>query len=316
MNVDRRDFMKILSAGAVVAAAPKSLLADERSTIPPDANGILYDAALCIGCKNCEIACQKNNPVPALYSEDYKSDRDPYSLTMNKIEVYRNGDGTQKDREIDGYSFIKKACMHCADPDCVSACPATALVKDKATGIITWDKDACIGCRYCQVACPYLIPKFEYGAAIPNIVKCEMCRHVQDKGGIPGCCSDCPTGAAVFGKFSDILAEAKKRLTIEAGKEYKFPIADLNGGKSNVQPVKKYVNYVYGEKEGGGTQYLILSAVPYEKLGLPSLPDYSDASKSEGLQHTLYKGLIAPIVLLGGLTFAAYRTAKNEEKTD
>ena len=83
---------------------------------------------------------------------------------------------------------------------------------------------------------------------------------------------------------------------------------------SDVQdkPVAKYLNYVYGEKEGGGTQYLMLSAVPFEKLGMPSLPNHSDASISEGIQHTVYKGLIAPFALLAGLMFATYRSSKKE----
>ncbi len=316
MNVDRRDFFKVLSAGVITATTSKSAMAEVRKTIPADASGILYDATLCIGCKTCEVECQKNNDIPALHCEDWNPSNDPYSLTMNKIEVYRNGNGSKKDSTVDGFCFIKKACMHCADPNCVSACPATALTKNPVNGIVSWDKDACIGCRYCQIACPYLIPKFEYGAAIPEIIKCEMCQHVQAKGGIPACCDFCPTGAAVFGKFSEILAEGKKRLTLKPESKYSYPIADLSATKSVVQPVKKYVNYVYGEKEGGGTQYLILSAVPFEKLGLPTLPDYSDASKSEGLQHTIYKGLIAPLVLFAGLTYATYRTAKNEEKSE
>jgi len=316
MNVDRRDFFKVLSAGVITATTSTSVLAEVRKTVPEDANGILYDATLCIGCKNCEVGCQKNNPIPALQSDDYNASNDPYSLTMNKIEVYRHGTGATKDSETDGYSFVKKACMHCTDPNCVSACPTSALQKNVESGIVTWNADACIGCRYCQVACPYLIPKFEYGAAIPEIIKCEMCQHIQTAGGIPGCCEYCPTGASMFGKFTDILAEAKKRLTLEPGSNYDYALHQLDGKQTMTHSVKKYVNYVYGEKEGGGAQYLILSAVPFEKLGLPALPDYSDAAKSEGLQHTIYKGLIAPLVLFAGLSFAAYRTTKNEDKSE
>jgi len=77
--------------------------------------------------------------------------------------------------------------------------------------------------------------------------------------------------------------------------------------------VAKYVNYIYGERDGGGTQDLLLSAIPFAKLGLPTLPTYSDASQSEGLQHTIYKGLIAPVTLLLGLIFAAHRSMSKEQ---
>ena len=319
MKVDRRDFLKVLSAGAVTAAVPDNVFARAKKEVPSEAVGILYDSTLCIGCKTCEIACQNYNKLTSQPSDSSNTDFDPYTFTLNKIQVYRDGDGTNKESKDgkvskDAYSFFKKACMHCVDPNCVSACPATALTKDEKSGIVSWDSDACIGCRYCQVACPYLIPKFEYDAAFPEIIKCEMCQHVQAKGKIPGCCDLCPTGAAVFGKFSDILQEAKNLLNLPEKSNYNYPVGDLSGTRSKNNPVKKYINYVYGEKEGGGTQYLILSAVPFENLGLPKLPDYSNASKTEGIQHTLYKGMLAPIVLFAGLAFTTYKTAKAEDK--
>ncbi len=77
--------------------------------------------------------------------------------------------------------------------------------------------------------------------------------------------------------------------------------------------MEKYVDHIYGEKEGGGTQYFMLSAVPFQKLGLPEMPETSGASKSETLQHTLYKGLIGPIILLGGMVVATYRSTKKHQ---
>ena len=313
MKVDRRDFLKVLSAGAVTAAVPDNVFARAKKEVSSDAVGILYDSTLCIGCKNCEMACQNYNPLSSQASDNKNTDFDPYTFALNKIQIYRNSDGTNKESK-DGYSFFKKACMHCIDPNCVSACPASALTKNNKTGIVSWNGDACIGCRYCQVACPFLIPKFEYEAAFPKIIKCEMCEHVQAEGKIPGCCDSCPTGAAVFGKFSDILKEAKHRLDLPEKADYNYPVGDLSRERSKTNPVKKYINYVYGEKEGGGTQYLILSAVPFEKLGLPKLPDYSNASKTEGIQHTIYKGMIAPIVLFAGLAFTTYKTANAEDE--
>lgn len=67
-----------------------------------------------------------------------------------------------KDQEENGYAYIKKQCMHCVDPNCVSVCPVSALKKDPKTGIVHYDKDVCTGCRYCMVACPYNVPKYDY----------------------------------------------------------------------------------------------------------------------------------------------------------
>lgn len=326
MNIERRGFFKVLSAGAVAAGGLSTALARTRKTLPANAVGILYDATLCIGCKACEVGCKEFNSMPAEtntaqqqygISGTWDSGTDLNAYTLNKIKAYKNGSGLNRNNANDGYSFVKRACMHCVDPDCVSACPVTALAKDENTGIVKYDKDACIGCRYCQVACPFNIPKFEYDKAIPEIVKCEMCSHVLAEGGIPGCCDFCPTGASLFGSFDDLLVEARRRLELTPEQEYDYPISKLNGGETTRRPAATYVDYIYGEHETGGTQYLLLSAVPFAKLGLPILPDKSAAGKSETLQHSIYKGLIAPVALLGGLLFAAYRSnAQHQEGGD
>ena len=61
---------------------------------------------------------------------------------------------------------------------------------------------------------------------------------------------------------------------------------------SNTAPVGAYKPHIYGEKESGGTQVRYLTGVPHEKLGLPVLPNHSSAAVTEGVQHTLYKGMI------------------------
>ncbi len=325
MNLDRRDFIKVLSTGVLAAAGAEKALAAEvdRYKRSPEAVGILYDATICVGCKACEIGCKQANNLPVEHSglDEYHgvqniwdSAKDTSPNSYIKIKVHKDSSTAKKDQFENGYSFMRTACMHCIDPDCVSVCPTSALIKDPVTGIVSWDIDACCGCRYCQMACPYLIPKFEYDKAFPKIEKCFMCSHRVKDGGIPGCAEFCPTGATLFGKFADILEEAKKRLTLAEGAEYSYPQHTLDSGKQTPKKAAKYIQYVYGEKDGGGTQYIILSAVPFEKLGLPKLPDHSSASKSEGLQHTIYKGMIAPAVVLAGLAVAAYRSTNQEEK--
>ena len=327
MNVDRRDFMKILSAGVVTATTAKeSFGADEaRFERSPDAVGILYDATVCIGCKACEVGCKNANDLPPEHSaiEDYNGVSGVWDSALDtsvnsfiKIKAIKNGDAPLRNNSENGFSFMRTACMHCVDPDCVSVCPTSALQKDEKLGIVTWDIDACCGCRYCQMACPFLIPKFEYEEPFPRVRKCFLCSHRVKEGGIPGCAEYCPTGATLYGKFSDILAEAKRRLAMKEGDHYKYPVHTLDSGYKTPKKVAKYINYVYGEKDGGGTQYIVLSAVPFDRLGLPKLPEYSSASVSEGLIHTVYKGLIAPIVLLVGLMFAAHRSVKNQDETE
>ena len=207
---------------------------------------------------------------------------------------------------------MKKQCMHCIDPACVSACPVSAFTKDPDTGIVSWNKYACIGCRYCFVACPFVVPRFEWNKAFPRITKCELCKSTYT--GVDcyaACCQSCPTGAALFGPRDKLLDEAHRRLALKPGDWHDYPIGHIEGRHSSAkQVIKAYNAHVYGEKELGGTQVMILGNVPFEKLGLPTVGDVPNSAISEGLQHTLYKGMIAPLVLFAGLLAAAYRSNK------
>ncbi|MCF7804439.1 MAG: hydrogenase 2 operon protein HybA [Candidatus Marinimicrobia bacterium] len=325
MKLERRDFFRVISAGAVTATTARTVRSEARAALSQDAVGILYDATVCIGCKACEVACKENNsmPVESSYVNDeldvgkvWDSPKDLSSKTLNKIKLYKDGDGAVKDREKNGFSYIKRHCMHCIDPDCVSVCPVTALTKDPVTGIVSYDETRCCGCRYCQIACQYGIPKFEYDDPFGQIQKCQLCNHVLAEGGIPGCCEACPTGASIYGSVDELLNEAHKRLELTPGDKYDFPVSTVDSRKTTSHEVHEYVNYVYGEEEGGGTQYLILSAVPFGKLGFPDLPDHSNASVTAGLQHTLYRGMIAPAALFVGLLYAAHQSVKYHNRSD
>ncbi len=155
-------------------------------------------------------------------------------------------------KDTKGWSYIKYSCMHCQKPSCVSVCPVSAMTKDPVTGIVDYSKDVCIGCRYCQVACPFNIPKFQWDRTLPQIVKCDLCRNtnLKDKG-IPACAETCPAGAILFGKRKDLLAEARTRLQ---------------------QHPERYVPHIYGEHEIGGTNHLYLAALPFDRLGLARAP--------------------------------------------
>jgi Fe-S-cluster-containing dehydrogenase component len=318
MDLSRRAFLKSAAVGALAATslAPSPALAREAKPRLPEALGILYDATVCIGCKACMAACKEYNRLPPDFSTPDSVWDNPLDLsakTYNIVKLYRNGKAEVKDREINGYSFIRRFCMHCVDPSCVSACPVSALTKDFTTGVVKYNKDACIGCRYCQVACPYNIPKFQWDSAFPEIKKCQLCDHRIAKGGYSACCEFCPNGASIFGNVRDLLKEAQRRLNLKVGGEALYPVHRVDSADYRTHNVTPYVPHIYGAREGGGTQVLMLAGVPFEKLGLPALPDESGASRSETLMHYLYKGMIAPYVVLGGLFYLVY---KNTTKKD
>jgi hypothetical protein len=131
---------------------------------------------------------------------------------------------------------------------------------------------------------------------------------------MPACCQFCPTGASLFGNVDDLLAEAKKRLQYKSGLYQDYPVMKLDSSYTVPREVTPYISHIYGEQEGGGTQVLILANVPFEKLGLPALTETPDAARSEGIQHTVYKGMVAPIVFLGGLLYAVHKNTNNKEK--
>jgi Fe-S-cluster-containing dehydrogenase component len=287
MDQSRRSFLKGLAyagVGAAAAAAPAA--ASEPRKAPDDAVGMLYDTTRCIGCKSCVVACHEANDLPPDNRDDKLHDA-PQALndrTKNIIKLYKE-DGRR--------SYVKQQCMHCIDPACVGACMIGALQK-REYGIVTWDSDRCIGCRYCQVACPYNIPKFEWESASPRIIKCEMCSHRIPEGKGPACCEVCPRAAVVYGKYTDLLEDAKQRL---------------------IDHPDRYVDKIYGMEDGGGTQVLYVSHVPFEKLGLPELGTEPVPSLNRQIQHGLYKGMIAPAalyVVMGGVALRN-RRAQNED---
>jgi len=317
MEIKRRDFLKVATAGSLMLAAnAHPALAREPKARIKDAVGMLYDSTVCVGCKACVSACKQYNETPTSFSstdELWDNPLDNDAKTYNIIKLYKEGSGAVKDREKDGHAYVKRQCMHCVDPACVSACPVSALKKSQTDGVVSYDKNACIGCRYCQVACPYNIPKFEFEKAFPMIRKCQLCSHRLEKGDIPACCQFCPTGACIFGKVEDLLAEAKKRLAYKPGELKKYPVERISGGPVAERVVTPYVQNVYGEKDGGGTQVLYLAGVPFEKLGMPALEETSDAKRSETIQHTIYKGMIAPILFLGGLVYVVHKNTKDHK---
>jgi Fe-S-cluster-containing dehydrogenase component len=286
MPISRRDLLKgAASGGLLLASGIPSANATMSKTLPPEAVGLLYDATLCIGCKSCVVNCKTKNCEPggALYQEGMK--KPPYESkvpgntkvwdapeelsgkTLSIIKMYKNGTGEHKDTAINGYAFFKQQCMHCVTPACASVCPAGAFRKDPETGAVFYIASKCIGCRYCQLACPFGLPRYEWDAAWPEVRKCQLCRHRLEKGGITACAEFCPTGATVFGKVVDLRQEAQRRLALKPGDSYDFPIQVVNSRERSNRKVARYVEGVYGLTEAGGTQNILLSGVSFELLG-------------------------------------------------
>ncbi len=317
MKIKRRDFLKGLAGSAVLGAAgsPGVAAASEKERIDT-AKGMLLDSTLCIGCQSCMVACKKANDMPYEFTGNQRTWDNPQDLsskTLNVIKKYSSGTGVNKDQETDGYAFVKRHCMHCVDPACCSGCPVGALKKDPVSGAVTYNKDRCIGCRYCQIACPYNIPKFQWLEPFPRIVKCQLCDHLLKQGEISACCGTCPTGASLFGPVDELLAEARRRQEMVPGETYRFPITRTGSGVSSEKAAARYIPKIYGEKDGGGTQILMLAGVPFDKLGLPALPEKSYAAIAENIQHSLYKGMLLPIAVFGGLIYMIRRNRKSDE---
>jgi len=286
MDRTRRSFLKGLAcAGATAAGTALPAAASEAPRqAPADAVGMLYDTTRCIGCKACVVSCKEANGLPADTGAKglYDQPQNLNSKTKNIIKLYRE-DGQE--------SFMKMQCMHCIDPACSAACMIGALQK-RAHGIVTWEKSRCIGCRYCQMACPYNVPKFEWESTNPDIVKCEMCDHLIAQGGQPACCEVCPRAAVIYGDYDALLEDARQRITDNPD---------------------RYVPKIFGEKDGGGTQVLYVSHIDFDKLGLPELEETGHADLNRSIQHGVYKGMIAPVALFAVLGGVIIRN-RNAEK--
>jgi len=309
VRISRRTLLKGAAAAGAITVAPARAEAREKVEPGPKAVGMLFDSTLCIGCRACQSACKVSNELPPNRVEGptggvYDAPADLNSETKNIIKLYSSGDGER-------YAFVKRQCMHCVDPACVSACMLGALHKEgegtrsiegehPGTGIVLWDKWTCLGCRYCQIACPFNVPKFEWFEAFPLIVKCELCRHRADakEEGLlalanPACCEACPREAVIYGYRSELLADAKRRIAAAP---------------------ERYNPHVYGETEGGGTQVLYLTAadVSFQELGLPDLPERSAAHFSTSVSHAPYFHGVTPFVLYGAMAWVIRRNKRKE----
>ncbi len=279
--MDRRSFLKLSGAG-LGAALLGTKQADPVRASPAHSNGMamLYDSTKCIGCRACQNACKEWNGNPPEAGPGLSAD------TWTLIQV-------AKPEGSDERAFLKRQCMHCLYPACVSACPVGALQQTEQ-GAIVYDPDRCIGCRYCMVACPFGVPKLEWEETLPFIRKCTFCIDRLEDGLEPACAAACPVGAIAFGERDSLIAEAEDRIRENPG---------------------RYVNHVYGKDELGGTSMLYLSHIPFEELGLPTLGSEPVTRLSEVIATYGTPGVALSVAaLLGGLYYGfTRREAVSEE---
>ncbi|MDX1435310.1 MAG: 4Fe-4S dicluster domain-containing protein [Anaerolineales bacterium] len=215
-KLKRRGFLKVAGAGAAavvgIQALQKTGSSEHGEEASPHSWAMVIDLEKCIGCGHCILACRAHNDINP-------------EITWNPVYKSEGAEGQ--------HVYISRPCMHCDDPLCVDVCPVKANYK-RPDGIVAMDYDRCIGCRYCEVACPYYARSFNWEAfdgptpAVPEwgypevprrprgvVEKCTLCQHRIDRGlandlvpgvddeATPACAVACPMGARIFGDLND-----------------------------------------------------------------------------------------------------------------
>ena len=252
MDANRRFFLKTLAAVGIAAAVgdPKRAKADVP-TLPGyrDQFGVLVDTTVCAGCRRCEWACKNANVLPnRMPLKVYEKDRAVFEkIRRTNADTYTVVNRFENPRDASRPIYVKKQCMHCYEPGCASSCFVKAFTKTPS-GAVTYDASLCVGCRYCMAACPFDMPAYQYyDAFTPEVTKCTFCfEQISKDGGIPACVRICPIETMTFGKRTDLIGLATKKIRDNPG---------------------RYVDHVYGENEVGGTSWMYLSAVPFNMIG-------------------------------------------------
>ncbi|SHJ49047.1 formate dehydrogenase iron-sulfur subunit [Malonomonas rubra DSM 5091] len=220
-------------------------------------NAFLIDMTKCTGCRGCQVACKQWNQLEAENTEFFSGEgyQNPpamseYTFTRIKFRDYeKNGQNE--------FAFYKEMCMHCDDPACASVCPVGAFEKTPE-GPVIYKADRCIGCRFCMIACPFGVPKYEWSKGLPLVKKCTGCHDRVTAGLQPACATACPT-AITYGPRDEMIKIAEERVA-------KHP--------------DKYIRKIYGKEEAGGTSVIYLTSLPFDELGfkkvtLRPLPEYT-----------------------------------------
>lgn len=179
------------------------------------------DIGSCTGCKTCMVACKDKNNLDA-------------GVRWRRVVEYSGGgwnrmlDGTYS-QSIFSY-YISVSCNHCDEPICVEGCPTTAMYQDQ-NGIVSVDQSKCVGCRYCEWACPYSAP--QYVPRIGRISKCDFCWEEQSEDNDPACVAACPTRALTMIDRDDSRFQSIKNKAVAP-----LPITDMTSPNAVFKPTK------------------------------------------------------------------------------
>ncbi|MBN1852658.1 MAG: 4Fe-4S dicluster domain-containing protein [Pirellulales bacterium] len=195
---------------------------------PPPMDGVEFVYGLnlsrCIGCRKCVHACVQENNLSRSPEIQYIRVLEMEKGSINLETANHHYDPPQVPNPEKYYMPVQ--CHQCADPPCVKVCPVEATWQEP-DGITVIDYDWCIGCRYCEAACPYWARRFNFtepvlpdGELQPNMAylsnrprpkgvmeKCTFCLHRTRVGRLPACVEVCPTGSRKFGNVLDPESE-------------------------------------------------------------------------------------------------------------
>ncbi len=161
--------------------------------------GFLVNTDKCVACRSCVMACkEKHNFKPgrkfrklhSMSSGSWKSETHGNFIAYDPNGNWETGEGG-----VFSYS-LSMSCCHCAEPACMTVCPAGAIGKRDSDGIVFIDRNRCTGCKSCATACPYGAPS--YDAETNKMEKCDMCRELQSIGESPACVAACSMNALEY----------------------------------------------------------------------------------------------------------------------
>jgi formate dehydrogenase iron-sulfur subunit len=220
--------------------------------------GFLVDTSRCIGCRSCQVACKQWNKLDADKTANQGTFENPRDLTpalYNRIRFME----TESSGSV-AWQFINERCMHCGEAGCMKVCPSPGAIYRTKEGVVAYNKDKCISCKYCVSACPFNVPRYDGN---DKLSKCHLCLDRVGGGMSPACAKACPTESLKFGNRTQLVAAAT------AAKKSLYGLDALNG-----------LGVVYA-LEGPPAQY-----------GLPDKP-------SIPLSIFLWKDVIKPLGILG-----------------